>query len=109
LRKYLETTMSVASCDQPVGTSAPSILKTTEPSGFVMTLERRSQVTCSSGSFERSVYLRSNARPPRCRARPAAGAEARALAPLLGGEAAAPPRLAAAFFAFTRSIPEPAR
>jgi hypothetical protein len=45
LRKYFETTMSVASCDHAGGISAPSILKTTEPSGFVMTLERRSQVT----------------------------------------------------------------
>ena len=54
LRKYLETTMSVASCDQPAGISAPSILKTTEPSGFVMTLVRRSQVTVSSGSTPRS-------------------------------------------------------
>ena len=45
LRKYFETTMSVASCDQSAGISAPSILKTTEPSGFVMTLVRRSQVT----------------------------------------------------------------
>ena len=59
MRKYLETTMSVASCDQAAGISAPSILKTTEPSGLVMTLERRSQVTVSSGSTPRSVVRRS--------------------------------------------------
>src|SRR3954453_9710868 len=63
LRKYLETTMSVASCDQPEGISAPSILKTTDPSGLVMMLERRSQVTCSSGSLPRWVNRRSNERP----------------------------------------------
>jgi hypothetical protein len=43
LRKYFETTMSVASCDQvALGISAPSILKTMDPSGFVMMDERRS-------------------------------------------------------------------
>jgi len=55
--------MSVASCDQPAGTSAPSILKTTEPSGFVMTLERRSQVTSSRGLAPRWVKRRSKASP----------------------------------------------
>ena len=34
--------MSVASWLQPLGISAPSILKTMEPSGLLMTLERRS-------------------------------------------------------------------
>src|ERR1700748_2237422 len=63
LRKYLETTMSVASCDQPAGISAPSILKTTEPSGLLMTLERRSQVTWSSGSTPLVVKRRSKASP----------------------------------------------
>ena len=42
MRKYLEMTMSVASWLQLAGISAPSILKTMLPSGFVMTLERRS-------------------------------------------------------------------
>ena len=65
MRKYLETTMSVASCDQPAGISAPSILKTTEPSGFVMTLVRRSQVTCRAGRRSRCVKRRSNAEAAR--------------------------------------------
>src|SRR3954464_50643 len=63
LRKYLETTMSVASWDQPFGISAPSILKTTDPSGFVMTLGRRSHVAASRGATPRSVNLRSNETP----------------------------------------------
>jgi hypothetical protein len=45
LRKYLETAMSVASCDQLSGISAPRISNTIEPSGLVMTLSRRSQLT----------------------------------------------------------------
>jgi hypothetical protein len=48
-RKYFETTMSVASWDQPAGTSAPSIRKTCEPSGLLMTLLRRSQTNSSNG------------------------------------------------------------
>jgi hypothetical protein len=55
LRKYFETTMSVASCDHVAGISAPCILKTTEPSGFVMMLLRRSQTTESNGSLPTSV------------------------------------------------------
>ncbi len=42
LRKYLETAMSVASWDQPVGTSAPLSSKTMEPSEPVMTELRSS-------------------------------------------------------------------
>src|SRR5690349_15291182 len=57
--------MSVASCDQPDGISAPSILKTTEPSGFVMTLLRRSQTMESNGSTPGVVYRRVTATPPR--------------------------------------------
>src|SRR6478609_12137167 len=63
LRKYLETTMSVANCDQPVGISAPSILNTTDPSGFVITLVRPSQVMSPSGSPLALVYRRSKVRP----------------------------------------------
>ena len=37
LRKYLETTMSVASCDHSRGTSALSTLNTMVPSGSLMT------------------------------------------------------------------------
>jgi hypothetical protein len=59
----LETTISVASCDQPAGISAPSILKTTDPSVLLMTLERLSQVTWSSGSTPRCVKRRSKGTP----------------------------------------------
>src|SRR6187551_1138600 len=63
LRKYFDTTMSVASCDQPAGISAPSILNTTEPSGLVMTLVRPSQVMSPSASPLLLVYRRSKVRP----------------------------------------------
>src|SRR5262249_30520995 len=63
LRKYLETTMSVASCDHAAGISAPSILKTTEPSGFVIALRRRSQTTLSRGASPATVYRRSKVTP----------------------------------------------
>ncbi len=49
LRKYLLTTMSVASCDHSAGTSTSSIRNTTEPSGLAMTVRRFSQVIWSSG------------------------------------------------------------
>ena len=49
LRKYLLTTMSVASWDHAAGTSTSSIWKTIEPSGFAMTVRRRSQAISSSG------------------------------------------------------------
>src|ERR1700712_24743 len=63
LRKYLETTMSVASCDQPAGVSAPSILNTTEPSGLVMTLVRPSQTMSPRASPLALVYRRSKVKP----------------------------------------------
>src|SRR4051812_18788301 len=85
--------MSVASCDQPAGISAPSILKTTDPSGFVMTLERRSHTTSSRGSARPVVKRRSKAMPreraeprPAPRRSPAEGA-----APLVRDAAALPP------------------
>src|SRR5260221_7156757 len=68
-RKYFETTISVASCDQAAGISAPSILKTTDPSEFVMTLRRRSQTTSSSGGAPAVVKRRSRATPLRFLAR----------------------------------------
>src|SRR6185503_1905771 len=49
LRKYLLTTMSVASCDHAAGTSTPSMAKTVEPSGFEMTVFLRSHFTSSNG------------------------------------------------------------
>src|SRR5208282_1172845 len=63
LRKYLLMTMSVASWLQPAGISAPSILKTIDPSGFVITLERRSYTTASRGSMPGLVSLRATAIP----------------------------------------------
>src|SRR5215510_12644288 len=49
LRKYLLTTMSVANCDHSAGTSTPSMAKTGEPSGFAMTVLRRSHFRPSNG------------------------------------------------------------
>jgi hypothetical protein len=40
LRKYLLTTMSVASCDHDAGTSTSFMAKTVEPSGFAITVLR---------------------------------------------------------------------
>ncbi|MFO0677412.1 MAG: hypothetical protein U0169_12830 [Polyangiaceae bacterium] len=56
--------MSVASWLQPDGTSAPSILKTMDPSGLVMVLERRSYTTASSGLTLGDVYWRGTDTPP---------------------------------------------
>src|SRR5262249_50129625 len=63
LRKYLLTTMSVASCDQSAGTSTPSMAKTVEPSGFAMTVLRRSQRTLSNGCCPGLVKRRGTCRP----------------------------------------------
>src|SRR5262245_65947473 len=41
--------MSVASCDRSAGASTPSMAKTVEPSGFAMTVLRRSHLTPSNG------------------------------------------------------------
>ncbi len=41
LRKYFDTMMSAATCDQPAGISASVISKTTDPSGFLMLESRR--------------------------------------------------------------------
>src|SRR2546427_647466 len=46
-RKYLLTATSVASCDQPAGTSASSILKTTSPSAPEIFAGRRVHSTAS--------------------------------------------------------------
>src|SRR5512144_2504150 len=50
LRKYLLTTMSVASCDHDAGTSTSFMAKTVEPSGFEITVLRLSHFTSASGS-----------------------------------------------------------
>src|SRR3954462_15457914 len=58
LRKYLLTMMSVASWDHWRGISASVISKTTEPSGLVMRLVRRSYSTELNGSCPWRVNLR---------------------------------------------------
>src|SRR5262245_61903928 len=63
LRKYLLTTMSVASCDHGAGTSTSSIWNTTEPSGLLMTVRRFSQRTSSSGSRPGRVCRRGTRSP----------------------------------------------
>src|SRR5438105_12924878 len=50
LRKYFDTATSVASCDQPAGTSASSILKTTSPSAPEIFAGRRVHSTLFSTS-----------------------------------------------------------
>src|SRR5262252_2487599 len=63
LRKYLLTTMSVASCDHSAGTSTSCIWKTTEPSGLEITVLRRSQRTWSSGCTPGLVKRRGTRKP----------------------------------------------
>src|SRR5918993_1676682 len=49
-RKYFETTMLVACCDQAFGISTPRCSKTTEPFSLPMTASRKSHSTWSNGS-----------------------------------------------------------
>ena len=63
LRKYLLTTMSVASCDHVAGTSTSSIWKTIEPSGFAMTVRRFSHAISSSGLTPGRVKWRGTRSP----------------------------------------------
>ena len=58
LRKYLDTMMSVASCENPSGTSASGISKTTEPSGFVIRLDRVVHCVVANGSVPSVVNRR---------------------------------------------------
>lgn len=58
LRKYFDTMMSVASCDHVAGTSASSMWKTTDPSGFEIFEDRRTQSTEAKGSRPAVVNLR---------------------------------------------------
>ena len=50
LRKYLETMISAATCDQPAGISTSFISKTTEPSGLVIREVRVVQAVDVNGS-----------------------------------------------------------
>ncbi len=63
MRKYFDTMMSAATCDQAVGISASSISKTTEPSGLLIRLVRRLHSTESKGSWPSVVKRRSIVRP----------------------------------------------
>ncbi len=65
LRKYLETTMSVASWLQSSGTSALSSSNTTAPLGSRMTDLRRAHRTASSGGVPSLVKWRRKASPLR--------------------------------------------
>src|SRR5262245_60855692 len=62
-RKYLETTMLVASCDQNRGISTSLCSNTTSPRSLPITAERRSHSIWSNGSAPASVKNRGNTRP----------------------------------------------
>src|SRR5262245_17942709 len=55
--------MSVANCDHSAGTSTPSMAKTVEPSGFAMTVLRRSHFTLSNGCCPGLVKRRATCSP----------------------------------------------
>src|SRR5207245_1340056 len=55
LRKYFCARISVATCDQPCGTRALFISKTTEPSGLRIIDVRSSQVIASKGFWPGGV------------------------------------------------------
>jgi hypothetical protein len=62
-RKYLETTMLVACCDQALGISTSRCSNTTSPRSFPMTAERSSHSTSSKGSIPSRLKKRGNVRP----------------------------------------------
>ena len=62
-RKYFETTMLVACCDQNFGISTSRCSKTTSPRSLPMTAARSSHSTSSNGSTPASVKKRGNVRP----------------------------------------------
>ena len=62
-RKYLETTMLVACCDQNLGISTSRCSKTTLPFSLPMTAERTSHSISSNGSIPSRVKNRSYSRP----------------------------------------------
>ena len=69
-RKYLETTMLVACCDQNFGNSTSRCSKTSSPRSLAMTAERSSQSISSNGSTPSFVKYRSNSRPATSRPGP---------------------------------------
>src|SRR5690606_12052918 len=62
-RKYFETTMLVACCDQNFGNSTSRCSKTTSPRSLVITAERSSHSTSSNGSTPSREKYRSNSSP----------------------------------------------
>jgi hypothetical protein len=62
-RKYFDTTMFVACCDQKRGISTSRCSKTTLPFSLPMTAERTSHSTSSNGSTPGSVKYRGNSSP----------------------------------------------
>src|SRR5882672_9248967 len=62
-RKYLETTMLVACCDQAFGISTSRCSKTTSPRSFPITAARSSHSTSSNESIPAVVKKRGNDRP----------------------------------------------
>src|SRR5207248_951862 len=108
LRKYLLTTMSVASCDHDAGTSTASIWNTTLPSGLAITVRRRSHVTSSSGSTWSRVQRLGTRTPSAWGARVAAGVEAGA-AGEAGVAANSEPALEPATAWFMADLPGPPR
>src|SRR5262245_62749538 len=62
-RKYFETTMLVACCDQGLGISTSRCSNTTWPFSLPITAERSSQSTSSNGSTPGRVKYRGNSRP----------------------------------------------
>src|SRR5688572_25310904 len=63
LRQYFWANMSVATCDQKLGTSTLSILNTIPPSGFFITDVRISYLNISSGLIPSRVKCRLNFKP----------------------------------------------
>src|SRR5688572_9514749 len=62
-RKYFETTMFVACCDQDLGTSTPRCSNTTVPFSLPMIASRNSHSTCSNGSAPAVEKKRGNSKP----------------------------------------------
>ena len=62
-RKYLETTMLVACCDQKRGISTSRCSKTSSPFSLPITADRISHSTSSNGSMPSRLKNRSNSRP----------------------------------------------
>src|SRR5882672_10063740 len=62
-RKYFETTMFVACCDQDFGISTSRCSNTSSPRSLPITAERSSHSISSNGSTSASVKKRGNVRP----------------------------------------------